>query len=58
MINAGRVISYIDSMWDTRASVIVRIKHALPELQERARYTNELAVKLLRQIEKRKHVYA
>jgi polysaccharide pyruvyl transferase CsaB len=48
LVNAGRLIAYIDHSWDTREALCEQIKYALPALQQRARRTNELAVALLR----------
>lgn len=48
LVNAGRLIAYIDHSWDTRDKVCEQIERALPELQRRARRPNELAVQLLR----------
>lgn len=48
LVNAGRLIAYIDESWDTREALCEQIKRALPALQQRARRTNEVAVHLLR----------
>ncbi len=48
LVNAGRLIAYIDESWDTREALCEQIKRALPALQQRARRTNEVAVQLLR----------
>jgi polysaccharide pyruvyl transferase WcaK-like protein len=46
-VNAGQLIAYIDRSWDFRGDLQARINHTLPELQERARETNRIAVRLL-----------
>ncbi|HXH13034.1 MAG TPA: polysaccharide pyruvyl transferase family protein [Alphaproteobacteria bacterium] len=48
-VNAGRLIAYIDRAWDLHADLQARIERALPTLQERARATNRIAVRLLQQ---------
>lgn len=48
-INAGRLIAYIDRSWDYRSEIRERIRRLLPEIQVRAKQTNELAVQLLSQ---------
>jgi hypothetical protein len=46
-VNAGRLIAHIDRSWDLQADLQARIDRALPALQERARATNRIAVRLL-----------
>jgi polysaccharide pyruvyl transferase CsaB len=46
-VNAGRLIAHIDRSWDLYADLQARIDRALPTLQERARETNKIAVRLL-----------
>jgi polysaccharide pyruvyl transferase WcaK-like protein len=46
-VNAGRLIAHIDRSWDLHADLQARINRALPPLQERARETNRIAVRLL-----------
>jgi polysaccharide pyruvyl transferase CsaB len=46
-VNAGRLIAHIDRSWDLHADLQARIDRALPALQERARETNKIAVRLL-----------
>jgi polysaccharide pyruvyl transferase WcaK-like protein len=46
-VNAGRLIAHIDRSWDMQADLQARIDRALPLLQERARETNRVAVRLL-----------
>ncbi len=47
LVNAGRLISHIDRAWDSRETIISRIKTVLPEIQERSRENNRIAVNLL-----------
>lgn len=47
LVNAGRLIAYIDYSWDHRRAIQSRIRKALPGLQKRARMSNEIAVQLL-----------
>ena len=46
-VNAGRLIAHIDRSWDLHADLQARIDRVLPTLQERARETNKIAVRLL-----------
>jgi polysaccharide pyruvyl transferase CsaB len=46
-VNAGQLIAHIDRSWDFRRDLQARIDLTLPELQERARETNRIAVRLL-----------
>lgn len=48
-VNAGQLIAYIDRSWDYRSEIRERIRRLLPEIQARARQTNDLAVQLLSQ---------
>lgn len=47
-VNAGQLIAYIDRWWDLRRNVQARLEKAVPEIQTRARRTNEIAVRILR----------
>jgi len=47
LINAGRLIAHIDSLWDNRSSLVAKTELLLPALQKRARHNNTLAVELL-----------
>ena len=49
LVNAGRLIAYIDHAWDRRKLLQTRIGRALPGLRERALQSNEIAVRLLTQ---------
>lgn len=46
-VNAGRLIAHIDRSWDRRRSLVRSIDRALPDLQNSARRTHELLLKLL-----------
>lgn len=46
-VNAGQLIAHIDRSWDLRTNLQARIDRVLPSLQERARETNRIAVRLL-----------
>lgn len=46
-VSTGRLIATIDRSWDGRRQLRQRIRRRLPELQERARKTNQLLVGLL-----------
>jgi polysaccharide pyruvyl transferase WcaK-like protein len=48
-VSAGQLIAYIDQAWDRRGPLQRRIDRALPALRERARRSNEIAVRLLEQ---------
>jgi polysaccharide pyruvyl transferase CsaB len=47
LVNAGRLIAYLDDSWDRRRSMRTRIAETLPALQERARETHRLLLELL-----------
>ena len=47
-VNAGQLIAYIDRWWDLRRNLQARLGKTVPEIQERARRTNEIALRLLR----------
>ena len=46
-VNVGRLIAHIDRSWDLRAGLRHRIGETLPVLQERARKTNDMLVRLI-----------
>jgi len=46
-LNAGQLIAHVDHSWDHRRQLQQRIDQLLPDLQERARRTNQIAVRLL-----------
>jgi len=47
LVNAGRLIAYLDDSWDRRRSFSTRIAENLPALQERARETHKLLLETL-----------
>ena len=47
LVNAGRVISYIDNYWDNRKAIRERIKETLPAIKERAMENNRIVINLL-----------
>lgn len=47
LVNAGRLIAYIDHFWDTREELRDHIRSMIPAMKERALMTNEIAVRLL-----------
>jgi polysaccharide pyruvyl transferase CsaB len=47
LVNAGRLIAYLDESWDRRRSMRTHIAEKLPALQERARETHRIALGLL-----------
>lgn len=48
LVNSGRLIAHIDRSWDQREEIKKQIEGRLPELKDRARRTNEIAVKILK----------
>ncbi len=46
-VNAGQLIAYIDRWWDLRRNLQARLEKAVPEIQNRARRTTEIALRLL-----------
>ena len=57
-VNAGQLIAYIDRWWDLRRNLQARLEKSVPEIQARARRTNEIALRLLgpREVEGRRSV--
>jgi polysaccharide pyruvyl transferase CsaB len=53
-VNAGQLIAYIDRWWDLRRNLQARLEKAVPEIQARARHTNEVALRLLRERRERR----
>jgi polysaccharide pyruvyl transferase WcaK-like protein len=54
LVNPGRLIAHIDNSWDDRERLIGRIKEIMPELKQRARRTNGIAVQLLKKARRRR----
>lgn len=48
-VRSGRLIASIDRAWDTRHEIKTKIQRLLPGLKERARETNGLLLKMLRE---------
>jgi polysaccharide pyruvyl transferase CsaB len=46
-VGIGQLIATIDRSWDSRADTRAKIAHRLPDLQDRARETNRLLMRLL-----------
>ena len=47
LVNAGRLIAYLDESWDRRRSMRTQIAHALPALQESAKETHRILLEVL-----------
>ena len=47
LVNAGRLIAYIDRSWDRRNTLKEKIRSILPSMKKEALKTNKLAVQLL-----------
>ncbi|MCD6040672.1 MAG: polysaccharide pyruvyl transferase [Burkholderiales bacterium] len=47
LVNAGRLIAYLDESWDRKRSMRTRIAETLPALQERARETHRILLEVL-----------
>jgi len=47
LVNAGRLLAYIDRSWDRKATLQERVTKHLPRLKTEARKTNKLALSLL-----------
>jgi polysaccharide pyruvyl transferase CsaB len=58
LVNAGRLIAYLDQCWDSRRDMRERISEGLPALKERSRQTHELAMQLLTRREPREQAEA
>ncbi len=56
LVNAGRLLAYIDRSWDRRTVLQERIKTHLPGMKRDARKTNKYAVNLLTKPPARSHV--
>jgi polysaccharide pyruvyl transferase WcaK-like protein len=49
LVNAGRLIAYLDQCWDDRHAMRAHIAEALPPLKQRAQETHRIAAQLLTQ---------
>lgn len=47
LVNAGRLLAYIDQSWDLRQTIRTQVEARLPQMQARARRTHDLAVELI-----------
>lgn len=54
LVNAGRLIAYIDRSWDKQRLLQKQISRVLPQLKKRALENNTIAVRLLKEGRKRK----
>lgn len=52
LVNAGRLIAHIDQVWDSRDTIRDHIDTVLPEMKRRALKNNEIAVRLLKKMQK------
>lgn len=48
LVNEGRLIAYLDRLWDRQRSLKAAMREALPELKATARRTHEIAVQFLK----------
>lgn len=48
LVNPGRLIAHLDESWDKRRSLRAQLQKSVPALQERARGTIQIAVRLLK----------
>jgi polysaccharide pyruvyl transferase WcaK-like protein len=53
-VNAGQLIAYIDRWWDLRRNLQARLEKSVPEIQVRARRTNDVALRILRERQERR----
>ena len=49
LVNPGRLIAHLDESWDKRRSLRAQLQKSVPPLQERARETIQIALKLLKE---------
>jgi polysaccharide pyruvyl transferase CsaB len=54
LVNEGRLIAYLDRLWDRQRDIKVAMRQALPELTARARHTHALTVQFLQEHAKSK----
>jgi polysaccharide pyruvyl transferase WcaK-like protein len=48
LVNAGRLIAYIDQSWDQSRSMKTKLAKTVPALQKRAQETHRILVELLK----------
>jgi polysaccharide pyruvyl transferase WcaK-like protein len=58
LVNAGRLIAYLDESWDRKRSMRTRIAETLPALQERARETHRILLEALTGQTRNAHIKA
>jgi polysaccharide pyruvyl transferase WcaK-like protein len=49
LVNEGRLIAYLDRLWDSQRTLKATMRQALPELTARARSTHDMAVQFLQE---------
>jgi len=54
LVNEGRLIAYLDKLWDHQLELKAAMRQALPELTAKARQTHDIAVQFLQAQDKEK----
>lgn len=54
LVNAGRLIAYIDYYWDAKNLLKAKINEKLPIVQKKAKETNAMLLKLIKEIQTKK----
>ena len=49
LVNEGRLIAYLDKLWDHQRELKAAMRQALPDLTAKARQTHEIAVQFLKE---------
>ncbi|MBI1977965.1 MAG: polysaccharide pyruvyl transferase family protein [Candidatus Omnitrophica bacterium] len=49
-LNVGKLCAFIDRSWDTRKTIAKKLEEKIPEIQERAKQTNQILCDLLRSL--------
>jgi polysaccharide pyruvyl transferase CsaB len=52
LVNAGRLIAYIDYYWDAKQELKMLINKKLPQIQEKARETNAILIEFIKEFKK------
>jgi polysaccharide pyruvyl transferase CsaB len=52
LVNAGRLIAYIDYFWDAKQELKSQINKKLPKIQEKAKETNAILLEFIKKIDK------
>jgi polysaccharide pyruvyl transferase WcaK-like protein len=55
LVNAGRLIAYVDHAWDERRSLAEHVQRRLPALKARAARTHEMLVDLVARLPGNRH---